>query len=274
MNIIKILKTFYFFVTRKKSNFIIFLVFTLVSRVSFSVLPYFYKLFVDGLGNLDYSSLLRILILFIALRFFALLTRSLSFYLGDILSFDAGINARVTVFKHIQDLDFIFHASKSTGSLISAIKRGDGAMWELFHAIHHRFSEVLIGFAVMIYFLGRIDPRIAIFSFVSLVLAIFLTKRLVKINIDARKRHNEEEDKVSAIIVDNLVNFETVKLFSKENWELKRLETAFIDWLKYGWKFVNTFRLIDISVGSLINLSIFLVLFFGLTLLKTTKLTT
>ena len=273
MNIIKILKTFYFFVTRKKSNFIIFLVFTLVSRVSFSVLPYFYKLFVDGLGNLDYSSLLRILILFIALRFFALLTRSLSFYLGDILSFDAGINARVTVFKHIQDLDFIFHSNKSTGSLISAIKRGDGAMWELFHAIHHRFSEVLVGFIVMIYFLGGIDIKIALFSVISFLAGTLITYYLVKINMEARKRHNEEEDKISAIIVDNLVNFETVKLFSKEDWELRRLKNGFVDWLAYGWKFVNTFRLIDISIGSLVNLSIFLVLFWGLSRFNQRNLT-
>src|SRR3989337_417230 len=273
MNIIKILKTFYFFVTRKKSNFIIFLVFTLVSRVSFSVLPYFYKLFVDGLGNLDYSSLLRILILFIALRFFALLTRSLSFYLGDILSFDAGINARVTVFKHIQDLDFIFHSNKSTGSLISGIKRGDGAMWELFHAIHHRFSEVLVGFIVMIYFLGGIDIKIALFSVISFLAGTLITYYLVKINMEARKRHNEEEDKISAIIVDNLVNFETVKLFSKEDWELRRLKNGFVDWLAYGWKFVNTFRLIDISIGSLVNLSIFLVLFWGLSRFNQRNLT-
>ena len=272
--IISTLKIFYSFVARKKFWFIVFIAITIFYGTLYSILPYFYKLFVDGLENFNYLTLVKILIFYVLVRLVALLSSSLSFYVGDILSFDAAISARRTVFKHIQDLDFAYHASKSTGSLISAIKRGDGAMWELFHAIHHRFSEVLIGFAVMIYFLGRIDPRIAIFSFVSFVLAIFLTKRLVKINIDARKRHNEEEDKVSAIIVDNLVNFETVKLFSKENWELKRLETAFIDWLKYGWKFVNTFRLIDISVGSLINLSIFLVLFFGLTLLKTTKLTT
>lgn len=82
--------------------------------------------------------------------------------------------------------------------------------------------------------------------------------------MQARKRHNDEEDKISAIIVDNLVNFETVKLFSKEDWELRRLKRGFVDWLAYGWKFVNTFRLIDLSVGSLVNISIFLVLFWGL----------
>lgn len=264
MKVIKILKTFYFFITRKKVIFILFLGVTIASRTSAAVLPYFYKLFVDNLVNQSFSFLVWILVSFVSLRLFTLLANSLSFFLGDIITFDAAINARTSVFKHIQDLDFAFHSNKSTGSLISAIKRGDGAVWELFHAIHHRFSEVIVGFSVMMIFLGKIDLRIAVFSLVSFVLGIVITYYLVRLNMRARKRHNEEEDKISAIIVDNLVNFETVKLFSKEEWELRRLNRSFVDWLAYGWKFVNTFRLIDLSVGSLINLSIFLVLFWGL----------
>src|SRR3989344_4270539 len=241
--IISTLKIFYSFVARKKFWFIVFIAITIFYGTLYSILPYFYKLFVDGLENFNYLTLVKILIFYVLVRLVALLSSSLSFYVGDILSFDAAISARRTVFKHIQDLDFAYHASKSTGSLISAIKRGDGAMWELFHAIHHRFSEVLVGFIVMIYFLGGIDIKIALFSVISFLAGTLITYYLVKINMEARKRHNEEEDKISAIIVYNLVNFETVKLFSKEDWELRRLKNGFVDWLAYGWKFVNTFRL-------------------------------
>ena len=38
----------------------------------------------------------------------------------------------------------------------------------------------------------------------------------------------KEEDKITGIIVDNMVNFETVKLFARENWEKLRLLKKFL----------------------------------------------
>ena len=198
---------------------------------------------------------------------------SLSYFVGDIVSFDAAVNARTMVFKHIQDLDFAYHSNKSTGSLISAIKRGDAALWELFHAIHHRFWEVFVGFIVMIFFFGKIEPLVSFLVFISFLITIALTRFLISKNINARTRHNIEEDKISAIIVDNLVNFETVKLFAKEKKELLRLKQGYIPWLKYGWDYVNTFRLIDISIGIIINSSIFLILYYSINQISFQRLT-
>jgi len=153
------------------------------------------------------------------------------------------------------------------------MKRGTGAIWSLHFSIHHRFLRILAGFVVMIYYFNQIDVRISLIAFTSFAIAIVVTRFLVKLNIKARRRHNEEEDNVSSIVVDNLVNFETVKLFSRENWELSRLKKAFIPWLKTGWKYVNTFRVIDITIGSLINISILLILIFTLNLSKNNNLT-
>lgn len=256
------LKVFYSFVTRRKFVFASFLVATVLVSVLYGIIPYFYKLFADNLEAQNFDALIPILVIFVCLRFAALFLGNLSFFLGDAVTFDGAINARIKIFKHIQDLDFAFHSSKSIGSLISVTKRGEGAFWGLFQAIHHRFLDVIVRFFVMAYFFTQVDFRITIYAFVSMVIALMVTKFLVDINIKARMRHNYEEDKVSAIITDNLVNFETVKLFSKENWEQNRLKDNLKDWLKYGWKYVNTFRLIDASVGSLINISTFIVLLF------------
>jgi ATP-binding cassette subfamily B protein len=272
-DLLKTIRVFYEFITRKKFWFGLSLVITTASAILYSLIPYFYKVFVEELEAGRTEGLVQILVLYVVVRLVALLTNMISYYLGDIVTFEAVVSARKRVFKQLQDLDFAFHTSKSTGSLISAIKRGDGAFWSLFHAIHHRFLEVVVGFCVMLYFFAQIDTRITLFVLASFFLAIIFTRFLVKVNIKARSRHNEEEDKISAIIVDNLVNFETVKLFSKEDWELRRLDRAFVNWLKYGWKFVNTFRLIDISIGSIINISIFLIIYWAIGLIKTAELT-
>ncbi len=133
--------------------------------------------------------------------------------------------------------------------------------------------EILVGFVVMGYFFLKIDYRFILIFVLSFVLTLIATKYLAGLNIRTREEFNEWEDKISAIITDNLINYETVKFFAKERWELRRLRDTFQDWKKFLWKHFWTYRYIDVSVGSLINISIFLVMSFSLNLISSSKIT-
>lgn len=257
---LKVLKTFYGFIFERKAIFIGFIILVLITNVLFSINPYFYKLFVDQIPSLNFDSLLKILLVFISVRLLGVLGDVVSFWIGDAILFRASIKARVKIFKKVQDLDFAFHTEKSTGSLISAFKRGDGAFFSFFHDIHHRMLSVLVGFFVMIYFFSQLNWYIVALVSASLVVILLISKFLIANNMKKRRTFNKEEDDISGIITDNLINFETVKLFAKESWEEKRLKGSFVTWLKALWGYGNSFRLIDASMGAVINVSIFLVL--------------
>lgn len=206
-------------------------------------------------------------------RVSAVVTDILTFWVGDYILFQASIDARVTIFKKVQDLDFAFHSEKSTGSLISAFKRGDSAFFSFFHDIHHKMLGVLINFLVMLYFFINLDFYIVLMVIASLIVTLIITKFLVKNNVNKRKVFNDNEDDISGIITDNLINFETVKLFAKESWEENRLKNNFIPWLKSLWGFGNSFRLIDGTMGAIINLSIFTILYLTIKQTVSLKLT-
>ncbi len=260
----KDLKVFYSFVLKKKLVFTGFILLIIISNVLFSLNPYFYKLFVEAIPSLDSNNLMRILILFILVRITAVVLDLLVGFVGDLLCFEAAIDARSKIFKKVQDLDFAFHADKSTGSLISAFKRGDSAFFSFFHDIHYRMFTVLISFSVMIYFFSKLNLIIVSMLVVSLLLTIIATRFLIANNVNKKRTFNDEEDIVSGIITDNLINFETVKLFAKENWEGNRLKISFIPWLKSLWGYGNSFRLIDATMGTIVNTSMFLVLYITL----------
>ena len=112
------MKVFYSFAARKRAAFVVFVLVTFVSSVSSSIIPYFLKLFVDGISNLNYKTLFQVLLLLILTRFVSLFSNMLSFFIGDIVIFDAAINARQKIFKHVQDLDFVFHTNKSILSFL------------------------------------------------------------------------------------------------------------------------------------------------------------
>lgn len=263
---LKILKTFYAFLFKKRLVAFLFLTVVIVSSVATSILPYFYKLFVDAIPSLDYQKLLYILFAYLGVRILGLLLNAASFLLGDVLTIEAAANIRETVFKHLHNLDFAFHTDKSSGSLISAIKRGDGAFWNFYFSIHFRLIDVLVSFLVMLYFFKALDIRIFTLAVVSFLLALIVTRFFIKANIRTRKVVNRWDDRISGVIVDNMINFETVKLFAKELWERLRLKKVDKDWKKATWKFVLTFRGLDVGMGVVINASIFLLFLFALKL--------
>lgn len=239
-----------------------------------SINPYFYQLFVDALPSKNLGQLTWILLAYIGIRLLNLILDVITLWLGDSVLLPAARDARVAVFNKIQDLDFAYHLTKSTGSLISGIKRGDLAFFNIHHAVNIQMVKIFINFLVMLYFFAQINFAIVAVLFISVVINMTLAVFLIKNNIKARIAFNKSEDQISGVIVDNLLNFETVKLFAKEDKELKRLKADFIDWLRKLWGYANSFRMIDIVVGSIGNLGLFLVLLLGLNQVTTDLITT
>lgn len=264
----KVITRFYGFIWKHKWWFMAAMLVTTIAFVLELLTPYFFKLFVDTLQKNDFDHLYKLILIFIAIQFGALVFSNLKYLVGDVVSVDTSIDIRTTIFKYVQDLDFSFHSGKSTGALISAFKRGDNAFWGLFERLNQRMWEIIIGFFVMGYFFLNIDYRFILIFAVSFVLTLIATKYLAGYNIRTREEFNEWEDDISGIITDNLINYETVKLFAREKWELERLKNTFKTWKKYLWRHFWTYRMIDMSVGSLVNISIFLVLSFSVNLVS------
>ncbi len=271
---LKVYRTLYSFLWVYKWRFITFMFAVLVWGVINSINPYFYKLFIDALPAGNYNQLVTLLFIYIGVRILQIITELIAIFLGDRVVISAGRDARLKVFRKIQDLDFAFHASKSTGSLISTMKRGDGAFFSAHDTLNIDLARILINLFVVIGFLATIRIEIGAIVLLSFVFNIFLAKKLIQLNMKKRKEFNDAEDKISDVIVDNMINYETVKLFAKEEWERKRLNEKFVTWTKSLWGFANTFRAIDILVGALGNIGLFLVLYTGLRYVADASLTT
>lgn len=232
----------------------------IISGVLFNLTPYFFKLFVDTIPSLDYHKLLLILGGYVGLNVLAQIIEVTSMFMGDRIIVRASTNARATIFRRVEDLDFAYHSSKSTGSLISAFKRGDSAFFGLFFDIHYRILSVIVAFVILTYFFLRFGPIFLLLIVLSFVIALIAMRFLIKNNVARRTIANDEEDKVSAIITDNLINYETVKLFAREKAELGRLNFAFIPWKRATLGYQKTFRMIDVTMGTIINFSMFAIL--------------
>ena len=269
----KFLRTFYGFILKRKLAFAGFIVLVIIATVLSNITPYFFKLFVDEIPKLNHPYLIKLLYFFIGVNISGLLINIASFWLGDYILFNSAKEARLKIFNYVQSLDFAFHTGKSTGSLISAFKRGDSAFFTLYFDIHHRILEIAVSALVMLFFFLRLDLRIMLFALLSVVITLVITKFLISFNIRKRTAFNEVEDEISAVLTDNLINYETVKLFAKEKWEEGRLKDKFGTWIRALWGYGNSFRMIDFSIGAVTNLGLFLILFVSLQNAANLKLT-
>jgi ATP-binding cassette subfamily B protein len=175
---------------------------------------------------------------------------SMGYFFGDVIKIPLSKQIREVVFKKVLDLDFAYHVDKNTGSLISAFRRGDGAVNSIFDAVFQEIYWTIIYIGVALWFLFRASPSIG-FALVGLfVINMSLIIWLINKNLKKRVLFNKTEDEISGIIADTMINYDTVKFFAAEKREEKRLADKFKEWTKTVWDYANTFRMMDVGVGT------------------------
>ncbi|MCA9382830.1 ABC transporter ATP-binding protein [Candidatus Dojkabacteria bacterium] len=243
------LKRVYAYNLRYKTSFFLGLFLLILHRIVVNGAAIFYKFLVDGIGKESFEHLVLLVLGLAFIQLLGIILHVLGYVVSDSYMFKAGRDLRVDVFTHLHKLDFSFHADKQSGSLISAMKRGDGAYFGLDHHLSRETLTIFVDFLFIIFALSYFDVSMVGVVIGSVALNALLMKFLVSKNIKHRTDFNNEDDNISHIIVDNMINYDTVKYFAKEEWERKRMLKQFIPWMSALWGYANTFRLIDIVTG-------------------------
>lgn len=244
------MERFFYFLRGYKARMMVFMTINTLSVVSESMRPVIMKLILDnaGAGNMNdvYWSLGALGVATIGGN----IVNAGSFYFADKVKIPLEKQIRETVFKKILDLDFAFHVNKNTGSLISAFKRGDNAVEDIFSSVFSEIYWTLIYIVIALYFLFKTSFSIGGALIILFVLNMGLILYLIKKNLIKRELYNKSEDEISGIISDTMINYDTVKFFAAEKREEKRLADKFVEWNKNAWNYSNTFRMTDIGVGT------------------------
>ncbi len=186
---------------------------------------------------------------------------SLNLFLADKIKIPLSKHIRETVFKKILDLDFAYHVDKNTGSLISAFKRGDGAVDQIFGAVFQEIYWTIIYIVIAFGFLVKVNVSIGLALLALFLINMVLIFWLIRKNLSKRVAFNKSEDEISGIITDTMINYDTVKYFAAEKKEQKRLSNKFVEWSKNVWDYSNTFRLVDITIGTVSAVGMLIMLY-------------
>jgi len=232
------------------------LILAIVSIVLRNITPYAIKFITDSAINREYNNIYNYIFMLFGALVVSNLLNNISSYIQDITLAKVSVQTQKDIFKKLHDLDFEYYVERSSGALISILKRGDGALWGIYFAIHDNLLDLVIAFIFLIISFSFIDIKYVYVAIIIFLLMIIFAYKLVQKNIRERILFNDREDELSAIKVDNMINFETVKYFANEGFEQQKFRNKISEWYVHLKRFFTTFRYMDLFLGNIANVGL------------------
>ncbi len=135
------------------------------------------------------------------------------------------------VFEHLHSLSLRFHLERQTGGVSRDIERGTrGISFLLTFLLFNILPTLLeIGLVAVILFV-KYNPWFAIITFATLVLYIAFTLIITEWRMVFRRTMNDKDSQANTRAIDSLINYETVKYFGNEKYEVARYDEQMKDW--------------------------------------------
>lgn len=251
-----VIRRLYHFVFLRPYHFVVGTILAVFGLAMGNLAPFFVKWLTQAVQSQDIPHAFSLIFMFGGVLLLGNILENLSYYITDINMVSTSTAISHAVLTHIHNLDFAYHTNKSSGKLISLMKRGDEAFFTYYDTINRQFLSIFLSFAVMFGAFVRLSPKYILFVLALMAVSIVISFFLVKINIKKRNIFNKADDEVSSARVDNLVNFDTVKYFANEKFEQERFSQLLGTWDKTLQGYFFTFRYFDVFLGNIINVSL------------------
>ncbi|MEX2523388.1 MAG: ABC transporter ATP-binding protein/permease [Gammaproteobacteria bacterium] len=208
----------------------------ILAKLASVALPFALKYIVDSLDSAQSQVIavpLAFLLLYGLLRFGSIIFGEIRDAIFGRVTERAMRRIGLSVFKHLHSLDLDFHLSRRTGGLARDIERGTTGIsflmrFLLFNILPTLFEITLIA-GILLYNYGIWYAAIIVAAVtVYIIFSILVTEwRTGFVRV-----MNEMDNRSNTRAVDSLLNYETVKYFSNEEYEAGEYDENLADWEK------------------------------------------
>lgn len=276
----KVLRQLWPYLTEFKGRIAIALIFLVLAKVSTIAMPFILKLIVDGLsgesGPSDssvFSSFPLWALTPVALVFAYGIFRFSNVAFGELRD---TVFSRVTertirrtglkVFQHLHALDVDFHLERRTGGLARDIDRGTHGISFIMRFMVFNIIPTLIEISLVVgILLTNYGPAFGIVTAGSIVIYISFSVVITNWRNKYVRAANEADSSSNTRAIDSLLNYETVKYFTNEEYEAKKYDRDLENWEKA--KQQNRLSLFALNAGQalIISSSITMLLYLAVT---------
>ena len=135
------------------------------------------------------------------------------------------------VLEHLHKLSLRYHLERKTGGLSRDIDRGTRSVSSLMNYMVFSILPTLVEFSLgAVILLSRYDIWFTIVTLVAVVTYILFTMSVTEWRMKFRVSMNKFDSEANTQAVDSLLNYETVKYFGNEQYELQRYDESLKHW--------------------------------------------
>ncbi|KAG6873048.1 Iron-sulfur clusters transporter atm1, mitochondrial [Termitomyces sp. Mi166 len=144
-------------------------------------------------------------------------------------------------FEHLMHLDLRFHLSRQTGGLTRAIDRGTKGITFLLSAIIFRIVPTALEISMVCGILTyKFGWDFAAITLVTMAAYTWFTIRTTSWRTRFRREANKADNKAATVSVDSLINFEAVKHFNNEKYEVAQYDKHLAEYEKSSVKITTS----------------------------------
>jgi len=260
---IKVLKKLLPYLLAMRTRVILATLFLISAKLANVAVPIILKEIVDSLDQTNIVLVLPLGLLFA----YGLLRLSSSFFneLRDAVFAKVRYHAMhliaLGVFKHLHTLDLSFHLDRRIGGITRDIDRGTQSVSTLLSIfvfnILPSFFEICLVIGVLWI---NYDVFFAGISLATVVFYIGLTLAITTWRMKYRYQMNDMQSEANTNAVDSLINYETVKYFNREEFEVSRYQDTMGRWEEVATKSFTSMTALNFIQGAVIAVGVTIVL--------------
>ena len=167
----------------------------------------------------------------------------------------------IGVFKHLHSLDLSFHLDRRIGGITRDIDRGTQSVSTLLSIFVFNILPSLFEIFLVIGLLWiSYDLFFAATSLVTVFLYILLTLAITNWRMKYRYDMNDMQSEANTNAVDSLINYETVKYFNQDNFEVERYDNTMRRWEEVAVKSFTSMTALNFAQSAVIAIGVTIIL--------------
>ncbi len=261
------LKRMFPYVWQYRGRVLLALASLILAKVSTVGIPVVLKHIVDALDTSHGRLLALPIVLFLAygaLRLGSSLFNELRDAIFARVRYHAMRRLSRQVLEHLHRLSLRYHLERRTGNIIRDLERGTQSISSILNYLVFNILPTAAEFVLVAFLLlGQYDWHFALVTFLTVAVYIAFTLAVTEWRMHFRHTMNRLDSKANGQAVDSLLNYETVKYFNNERFELQRYDRTLGEWENAAVKSQTSMALLNFGQGAIIAVGVTLIMIYA-----------
>ena len=168
------------------------------------------------------------------------------------------------VLTHLYSLSLAYHLDRKTGGVTRDLERGTNSLSSILNYLVFNILPTAAEFIlVAVILLSRYKPAFTVITFLTVAVYIGFTLAVTNWRMHFRHEMNALESKANSHAVDGMLNYETVKYFSNEQYEIGLYDDTLGKWESAAVKSQASMNLLNFGQGAVIAVGVTLIMIYA-----------